>query len=949
MKNKTENINKNYPSKNFLKQNNQQNSKNFLQESQSEQNIKIFGEKIREIMNINNEKSLEKLPVFIDKILRDSVRNFIIKSDFSFFKNYKNNSWEIDENRIASKLDKYFPIHQNVFYKIINEEIEKLPENMRTMQYVNNIVKNNIEKYLEILFIFSEKVKISDLENFLRIPLSNISEKFVVARNDINLLEKFEKEESKNIKEIYKIQNWDDSEAFADESFISSMYRHIYREIAKNNENKNTWKEISDKIEESYKKTIDRIFYIFTVWVESGSQKTEDIFKNIEIIIRKLFDWLLFLKKNSIAFEDFPADKINDTFFEEISYRFLPNIQNEYRIVFSVLIKMIFEKNENIRTKMYNEINENLKIIIKSKAKNKIPVKTEFQKSLNIENIDFFQWEKVPEIQKYENVFSHVFAKNWKVKLADFLNLENDEFEKYFYVFSNYWANIKDFKQEEERKKYILNLRKQAKRVVKMQGKDLEKMIKNNVNDLNFLVAWWRFILKTRVSNDFTISNITVINEQSYWVVEKIIEDKEIQEIIEKWRIDFNPEWRVKNTSVKGTTTLLTDLLKWLKKWFIDLSQDTIDLNNNKKEIIWRIRDLYLPRWIESKNFSQNDEIAEIEKYLNTGIDLCFNLLKEWVAQNDNQKEYLKILIEKNILPEWEFTTEDLEKVQNLVEILKFIKNRIRHIIVMLRIAEEDRKILQSNEKIKSLMSVPKSWFGPRKSFARAFEKLVRDYGGDFNRLGDLTRLRLIGDDIDDVVSKVKEFIKVADSINEITHIAISDKTGEPISLPKEASGYRDVKLLLKMKSWNTVEVQFQYAEMLKVKDEWLDLSLNENQDVFEKMKEEDSLLNINELDRILKYAKNRNIELPTKDILTKLTSNKKDLLKINWNEYEDILKVSKISTDYTYHIIRQLPEQSTVRYKLTKLERALADSAWSKIILKYIQKRWIQTKNTTN
>lgn len=80
MKNKIENINENHS------------AKNFLQESQSEQNIKIFGEKIREIMNINNEKSLEKLPIFIDKILRDSVRNFIIKSDFSFFKNYKNNS-----------------------------------------------------------------------------------------------------------------------------------------------------------------------------------------------------------------------------------------------------------------------------------------------------------------------------------------------------------------------------------------------------------------------------------------------------------------------------------------------------------------------------------------------------------------------------------------------------------------------------------------------------------------------------------------------------------------------------------------------------------------------------------------------------------------------------------------------------------------------------------------
>lgn len=911
----------------------------------SSKNIHIFKEKVNKIFfknsqNTENFLTIEKLTSFIDSKLRESVREFIINSQFSFFKNYKNKNWEIDENRISTKLDKYFPIHQNIFYQVLIEEIEKLPENSRNQQNINNLIRNNIEKYLYILFIFSEKVKLSDLENLLKAPLSNISEKYVIARNDISLLENFEKEESEKMKDFYKIEANTISENFVNESFISSMYRHIYREIAKNNEEKNTWNQISEKIEETYQTTIEKIFYIFTIWAESGYQKTEERFLNIEITIRKLLNWIIFLKNNAIAFENFPTNKINEKFFSEIFNKFLINHHNDYRAVFTIFVKNIFEKNPEKKEQKLQEINKKLQEISRNKTRNREIAKTQYQEDLDIESVNFYNWEKVPENQKYENVFSKVIAENGKIKLADFLNLNWEEFNNSFELFFKFhelknW--IKNYNDSENFRNSLLN---QAEEIRNFEWKTVEEFINYDVNNLNFLILWWRNILKIRINNKYDLFELVQINEKIYWVVEKIIENEKIKKIIETWRIELDPDWRIKNTSVKGSNTLLMDLLKWLKKWFINLKQDSITLTNGKQKVISKIRDLYLPVLSENDTNPENN-ILLIENYINNWIDLCFNLLKWSQPENKEQKSYLEMMINKGILKDENLWKEDLEKIQNLVEVLKFIKNRIRHIKTMLEIAEKDKKILMENKEIWSLLNNQYSGFGPKKSFARAFEKLVADYGGDFNRLGDLTRLRIIGEDIDDVSKKITDFIEASNEVSEISHIAISDKTWEPISIPTEKSGYRDIKLLLKMNSWNTVEVQFHYREMFEVKTIGLDLTLEENKNILLKMKKENKLLKTEEMQELLKHCKKREIELPKKEILQNLLENPNS--EINWQEYEYLLNKTKISTDYTYHIIRQLDENNPIREKLTRLERVLADSAWSKIVIQYLKKRNIQ------
>ncbi len=601
-----------------------------------------------------------------------------------------------------------------------------------------------------------------------------------------------------------------------------------------------------------------------------------------------------------------------------------------------------FEKNPENKQKIYQRIDEELKKISEDNAKSRVPPETIEHENLKIRKVKFKEWETVKESQKYEKVFSEVIANNGKIKFADFLKLDS---KKHFEEFAEYNTILNGFRKSEERDNYKKALEQQWIEIRALEGTSVEEFIKSDINNLNFVIVWWRFILKSRELNgEIKANKIFQTTEIPYGIIEQISKQLKEDGILDQNKVIFDPDGRIKNTSVKWADTLLMDLLKGIKKWFIDLKKEQILLINGEKKDIRKMRDLYLPKWIEAKRLNSEEEIHVITDYIDSGIDVCFTLLQGKKPETIEQQEYLSVLIEQNILPEWELSHGDLEKIQDFVEVLKFIKNRIKHIHKMLDIADQDTEILKKNETIKKILSSDKkSWFGPRKAFSRWFEKLVSDYAGDFNKIGDFTRLRVIVDDIPEMKNKVTEFVRSASQIKEVTHIAISDKTGEPISLPREKSWYRDVKLLLKMTSGNTVEVQFQYRDMYQVKDEWINLSAPENQVIFEKMEKENMQFSDEEMQKFLDYAHGRDMELPTKEILQWLMENPD--APIDWKKYENILKVEKISTDFTYHIARTPSLPSFAKKKFTRLERVIADSAWSKIVLRYLETHGVQVK----
>lgn len=213
----------------------------------------------------------------------------------------------------------------------------------------------------------------------------------------------------------------------------------------------------------------------------------------------------------------------------------------------------------------------------------------------------------------------------------------------------------------------------------------------------------------------------------------------------------------------------------------------------------------------------------------------------------------------------------------------------------------------------------------------------MAEYGGNVNKIGDFTRLRvMVEDNPDDMVKQVTDFVRAAAGIEEVTHVTVVDKTGEPISMPMKASGYRDTKVLLKMQSGNTVEVQFQYQSMYHMKSDGMDLTSSESQRVFEKMKQEESLFETEEMQKFLEYCQKHHIQLPKKEILMKLM--KEPQAQIEWEKYRDLLIKTKVSTDDTYHITRTLDKKDPVRVKFTRLERVLADVAQAKIVINYLK-----------
>lgn len=888
----------------------------------------------------NNYKAVQRL-------LYRKICLFIHESNFSFLQKYKDGV-NLNKEKISEKFNKYYKIHENALVFALMEEYEKMNNPEKGEE--RNLIYNFISKYLYILFIFSEKIKISDLKRMIRLPVEVLGNMYNGTHKRIEALEEFGVKETEKLRELYgqdieSLQNsytWKSGDKFIDEVFLSSMYRYLHKQVQKRekDDSPDIAIEISKWFEENYKTAFDKLYYIFATWAESGSQKTDEGLLNIEIVLRRLIDGMFFLKSQDIAFSDFPVHNMNqDIFLEKFSEKFIDEKYFEtYGPVFEKVIKCTCTDNFQQKQVIRGEINEELQRIAREKSQSRMPIKTRKHDSINVWRVWFEQWTQVLDSQKYDYVFSKVIANNGKVHFANFLKLDN---EKYFNVFFEYYV-INQEVAESEREAYKKRLKNQLQVIRSFEGKSLQEFIESDVNNLNFVVLWWRFVLKVRqVGNEPNLKKILEIPDVPYGITERISED--LQDIIQEWRITFDPDGRIKNTSVKGTNTILMDLMKGLKKWFIDISKESIKLLDGQKKNLWQIRDFYLPPGIANEEVSPQEEVEMIERYINSGIDALFVLLQGKKVEDVGQGQYIQNLIDAKVLPIWELSQDDLERIQYLVEILKFTKNRIKHIQEMLDIADKDTEILKQNSVIKGILgNDEKSGFWPRKRFSRAFEKLMAEYGGNFNEIGDFTRLRvMVEDNPDDMVKQVTDFVRAAAGMEEVTHVTVVDKTGEPISMPMKASGYRDTKVLLKMQSGNTVEVQFQYRSMYHMKSDGMDLTSSESQRVFEKMKQEESLFETEEMQKFLEYCQKHHIQLPKKEILMKLM--KEPQAQIEWEKYRDLLIKTKVSTDDTYHITRTLDKKDPVRVKFTRLERVLADVAQAKIVINYLKWKRVQ------
>lgn len=933
-----------------------ENSENLALKSQKE----IFSEKIENLVSQNKFKNSEEL---IKRYLRRNIVYFLENENSGIFNNYNKESLENGAKRYQNKFEKYFPIHENIIYEVLNKELEKA-ENKDDFHETKNLISNTIKKYAYILFIFSEKIKLTDLKKYLELDITELSFIFSSAKKDIEILDSFWDNVQNKLKKRFDIDE-NEENIYADRKFFPMLYRRLYKKIEKDRNEKNLdeknldekskWEKIALEFENEMTKSFWEIFYIFETWIEFWAKDDEKI-KNLSIFTRKIIEWILFLKREDMAFSSFkyktiPAAWFIDEFIAELEKKYLTFLKNEksdYKEDFLKFLKCIcLNKNDDIlKQELINSIIKKNKI----SAEKRVPEEWKENENLKVENVNFEEWMKIPESQKYKVVFSEVISKNWKINFSEELKFDHKDFDKLLDLYCEYYLSINKEKNKENFRETIKN---QFESIWEMQGQYLENFIKNDVNNLNLLILWWRFILKTRYLeqknlelNLENIKNEEWLKEKQYWIIEKISEKLKKENILPSENIIFSIDWKVRNTSIESEDIWLNELIWSLKKWFIDLSKEKIKLVDWKEKIIWTIQELFIPNWLTEKSEKLERDISNIDSHLNFWIDFCYKILQNKDDFSPYEKAYWEWLVKQKIIPENynNLSLEEKESMQHLVEILKYIKSRVNILTKMMQVAQEDKKTLSENDSLQKLLSGhSKSNFWPAKAFNRAFIKLISEYGWNFNKLWDLTRARVVSKSLDSSIENVVDFIKTAVEDQNITNLSIVDSTGEPISIPKKPSWYRDIKLFLKMKSWNTVEVQFQINDMYEIKDHWIDLSKEENNHIFEKMKKEWSWLSSENVKDLLEIAKERSIDLPKKEIIEKLMiENPKN---IDWEKYEELLNQKQITTDYSYHIVRQLDKDSEVRKKLTRLERILADSAWSNILIEYLKSKNIELK----
>lgn len=94
------------------------------------------------------------------------------------------------------------------------------------------------------------------------------------------------------------------------------------------------------------------------------------------------------------------------------------------------------------------------------------------------------------------------------------------------------------------------------------------------------------------------------------------------------------------------------DLVKGLKKGFIDMSQEKIILTNKDTKKLGKIRDFYLPPGVANENLEPQEEIEKIRSYIDSGIDAFFTLLQKKDLTDSSQRAYFQNLVSAKVLPE---------------------------------------------------------------------------------------------------------------------------------------------------------------------------------------------------------------------------------------------------------------------------------------------------------
>ncbi|MDD2907368.1 MAG: hypothetical protein PHH98_01880 [Candidatus Gracilibacteria bacterium] len=800
------------------------------------------------------------------------------RNEFNILNSYFDEE-NLKESKVISKLEKNIMIYLPVLVEYVYQNKEGKSPDEKII-----LIKETFKKLLILLFIYGDKTSLSLFSRLLKLDLETLKQREKLFIENQNILQENENQTRQSIISFgNKPTNIDD------------IYSRIYRSIIEKTDEKyrvNGGKERLEIREEVSKKEIETTFKALKKLYDKTIELNIDLhnrlleISNAFVILNGLLDTLkkLGLISNSYFFK---AD--NDIFMD-----FLNIYGDEKKL--SLYIDNLPHKKNHSKDEISN---------ISGLEKGKFD-------DLKIQNINATIWQTLSTKQKYLFFFDRVLCLekgNFKIPSAlkfghpSIKSLVGSFCELYSYDTSNVFGKIELFKS------------KKSLKLIDLINFDLDKLI--------FLFEWYEFIV---TNGNYKIPIKPQKPDILFDLLSKLYRKGDIDSIA-----DIKTKGEFYNLSAVNIG-LQIDFI------FNDLSRGNLDISKFKigKYLFKDITKFYSP--------GEKSSLQESLDYLNNAIDACISVL------NGNQikpsgGEYIKFLQEIEVLPSdlAKLKMLDKDRIIKLIPGLKLIKTRIGTLEKMQEIALQD---MQDVSHIFSEIGLNNSSYdlrlgnsiGPEKDFGRIIIKLVKEYVGDFHKIGDLNRFRLIGkldgNDEDSLYQILKGVANLKN--NEIVeNISFENAAGHLLSNPEKKSGYRDIKANILLKSGNLVEVQIHFEEMIGAKAG--DVVVDSN--IKDLLEYNNSLLTQDEVKQFTTIYFNIFGKYPSKALILNIsTLNEAQLKGIKIGD-------GKINCDMLYKITRSLDNINPIKGKLIKLERIFFNSQWSKLIIKNLERIGLEVK----
>lgn len=861
-----------------------------------------------------------------------------------------------------------------------------------------NIISNTLRVYTYIIFILWEKIKVWELCKFLKLDIKNIRPLNTTVSANIksvdNAEQKYIDKKRVNIERFYSGIG-DISEELINDKFLATTYRNSFKKIKSKEENITligNYEWVEEEIEKVFTHQFKNLFSAFTTWCNSELRSDENLL-NFEIVANKIMNWIDIFKSESIAFTENINERITKKtrFINDVMKVLWSQIDEwESKELFKTFISLSLEA---WWKEKYNELIEKIIDIEKHKNKLRAPEALVWQDEIDLQTINFDSWQKVPQSQKYKLLFTEILWKDWKINISEYLEMKNIDVNL-LKIFTDYH----DINYQIVHDQFGEINRSENMTIEEFINNDINNfylIIKwwRFILTIRKLESEWKEISE---------ENIEDIKENQYGFIENIVDKFAENWLLDSKKLKFTEDWKLNNDSVETIEERLKWIFRWLKNWTFDLSKTEIDqsweptllkeltklyipdrkltisdfkkelkLNEeiedeSKRNVEWKYRQEYkeIIEKIEKIRVQKNkikassspedkkeydrlkDEDSLYKEFLDTSIwleswiDVCFNILKKREITDLDQLAYLNQLFEMNIVPKnlSDMSIKDYESIQELVETLKYIKSTRCRILKMI-IKWNDAKILLGN-------IVDPEQFWPQKWYKRAFEKYINTYSWNSNQLTDLARGQNIDKHISYIQGSIYDFCEKAIFDDNVIEITFRDMIWEPIRNAQKKTWYRDFKVFLKLANWTVSEHQFHQKSMHDLKEEWVPV----DELIISKMKKEKNLFTTDDYNELFRVTSEKNIDLPTIKIL-------EDLL-LEWSIYwlieefwidEERLSIEEISANYTYKLSQAFDQNSALRPKFKKLEKIMADYEWTDPTVVYLKEiltpLWVRIK----